>query len=147
MRRTLIMILLLVAICTTAVAETKTFRMYVYVYETLEEGNITFASTGGSAVKKNDGDQYFYLTPTSTNLLSGRNVYFRSMYSKSTNSSAIASGYVVVNKSTDSTKKAKYKSGMAVGNHTYYLAGAGQAIQDDPYLGNYAFQINGRWTP
>lgn len=146
MKKILILTLALLMLCTTALAETKEFKIFVSVYETLDSNNIRFPTTGAAAVKKNDGDQYFYLTPTSNNLPSNRVVYFRSMYSKSTKESEIASKYVTVTKTTYEPK-AKYLSGKAVGGHTYYLAGAGKAIQDDPYLGNYDFTIRGRWTP
>lgn len=145
MKKLLILALALLLICTTALAETKTFTIYVYSAETLNENIIAFPTEGASAVKKNDGDQRFYLTPTSTNLLSGRKVYFRSMYSRSTSSSAIASNYITVTKNSCDSP-AYYKTGKAVGGHTYYLAGACQAIQDDPFLG-YGYQVEGRWTP
>ena len=138
--------LVLLLIGATALAETKEFEIYVLVYEVLESNHITFPTSGASAVKKNDGDQYFYLTPTYTNLPSGRNIYFRSMYSHSTSESAIASKYIKMTK-TSHDPKAKYYSGKAVGGHTYYLAAAGQAIPNDEFLGNTSFIVQGRWTP
>ena len=145
MKKLLILVFILLMVCTTALAETKTFTIYVYSAETLTEDVIAFPTSGASAVKKDDGDQYFYLTPTSNNLTSGRKVYFRSMYSRSTSTSAIASNYITVTK-TSYDKSAKYLTGKAVGGHTYYLAGACQAIQDDPLLG-YGYLVEGRWTP
>ena len=144
-RRILVLILALILICATALAETKEYLLYVYLYEVLEAQNITFPTQGGAAVKKNDGDQYFYLTSTSTNLPSGRYVYFRSMYAK--RADAIASGYITVNKNTTATQKTKYLSGLAKGGHTYYLGAAGRAVQGDPFMGSYAFTLKGRWTP
>lgn len=98
MKRVFIFTLVLLLIGATALAETKEFEIYVLVYEVLESNHITFPTSGASAVKKNDGDQYFYLTPTYTNLPSGRNIYFRSMYSHSTSESAIASKYIKMTK-------------------------------------------------
>lgn len=144
MKKYIIALLVLAAICVTAYAEKADFTVSFTIHETLDYGNIAFADK--SAKKKDDGDQYFYLTPATNNLPSERKAYFRSMLSKDATASAIASKSVTVTKSTKSTVKAKYNSGKAVGKYEYYLACAGQAIAEDIFLGQQ-FKITGKWNP
>lgn len=148
MKKYIIALLVLAAICVTAYAEKADFTVFFTIHETLDYGNIAFADTGesGAVAKKDDGDQYFYLTPVTNNLPSGRKAYFRSMLSKEKTTSAIASKSVTVTKSTKSTVKAKYNSGKAKGGKMYFLACAGQAIAEDQFLGQQ-FKITGRWNP
>ncbi len=146
-RRILVLIISLIMICTVALAETKPFEVFLHVHHTFDQANITYPITGASAVKKDDGDQYFYLTKTSTTLGVDRKAYFRSMYSYGDSTSDIASGYVTVTRSTSSTQNARYLWGMAVGNHTYFLAGAGQAAPNDPDSSSELYKVSGRWTP
>lgn len=144
MKKCIIAMLVLAAICVTAYAEKADFAVSFTIHETLDYGNIAFSKDG--AEKRKDGDQYFYMTPATNNLPSGRKAYFRSMYEHKAEASAIASKSVTVTKDTKSTVKAKYNSGKAVGKHTYFLACAGQAIAEDQFLGQ-EFRITGKWNP